>query len=81
MSKEHTFRRYIFTGPVKGLADRIRKKAKKYLLLCNMDVNEDLVQVFDTELQARHALREANKFVMDHPEFIGYKYCIREVTI
>ena len=63
LSEENTFERYHFTGPVKGLADRIRKKATIYYLICNMDEDEDYIEVYYDEEDADRAADRLNKII------------------
>lgn len=81
ISEEKTLERYHFTGPVKGLADRIRKKATIYYLICNMDEDEDYIEVYYDEQEAYRSVDRLNKIIKKTPALVGYNYYVRKVTI
>lgn len=81
LSEEHTLERYHFTGPVKGLADRIRKKATIYHLICNMDGDKSCIKTYYNEEGANRVANRLNKMIKKNPPPFRWSYYVKKVTI
>ena len=85
LSEENTFERYHFVGPVKGLADRIREKLKRYKVMCrHYFPSQDGMDYMDDEASGEvHATREQAREELnsyqDDVQLAGETFWIEEV--
>ena len=81
LSEENTLESYHFIGPVKGLTDRIKKKATVYYLICNMDEDEHYIEAYYNETEANRQAKWLNNLIKKSPALVGYNYYVKKVTI
>ena len=87
LSEENAFERYHFIGPLKGLADRIREKTKRYKVMYrHYFPSQDGYDYIDHEVSGelhvtREQAREELNSYQDNLQFAGETFWIKEVEV